>query len=137
MMNIILKDDEKHCRAVVFIKHLHMCISKCSGSCMVILKEKILDSKESLAELNNILDKLSACDSSGGSGESIFMNEVTVLKMEAAKILETINLEEKNSVKIKNDTVYNLANIFEESSFKERLNNLRQNILSLSDNKLA
>lgn len=114
-----------------------MCTYKCSGSCMVLLKEKLLDSKESLAELNNILDKLSSCDSLGDTGKSKFMNEVTVLKMEAAKLLEEINCREENTTITGSDTEHNLQNIFEEFSFKERLNNLKQNIVSLSDREPA
>lgn len=137
MMNIILQADEKHCTAPLLIKHLHMCISQCSGLCMVLLKEKLLDSKESLSELNTILDKLGACSSPGDTSESKFMNEVALLKMEAANLLEMINSQEESAPLTTSDTEHSLPNIFEESSFKQRLNNLKQSIVSLSDKQHA
>ena len=99
---------------------------------MSLLKEKRIDSKQSLMELTNVLDKLSAC----GTADAItdFTNEVIILKEEARSLLEAINFNTESVHKDKEipDPGDNSESIFEDFSFKERIDNLKQKIHSLS-----
>lgn len=115
-----------------------MCKSKCSGSCMSLLKDKIIVSKESLVELNNLLNKITLCGAPAGINKNVFMSEIINLKIEARRLLNEVNLDAENSqdrgrISTSPD---NVENIFENFSFKERLNDLKQKIHALSGNIL-
>lgn len=101
---------------------------------MFLLKDKLSDSRESLIELNNLLDNIAVCGAPAGTNKNNFMTEVTNLKMEARRLLDEVNQyfeRSPNGARITNSP-YDFENIFEDYSFKVRLNNLKQKIHALS-----
>jgi len=63
---------------------------------MLYLKDKAIDSKESLIKVINILDTLSRCSTSvdehiNNSDKNTSMNEITNLKTEAKRLLDEVN----------------------------------------------
>jgi hypothetical protein len=109
-----------------------MCTSKCGGFCISLLKDKLIDSKQSLVELSNLLDNLTVCGVPAGTDTNNFMAEVNNLKMEARRLLDEVDHQaESKDGKTINLPGY-IESIFEEFSFKERLNELKQKIHGLS-----
>lgn len=114
-----------------------MCKSKCSGSCISLLNANLINSGESLTELNNLLGNLTVCGIQGQTGKSLFMTEVINLKAEARKLLDEVNYPGERSPSGKLITPYGCHNIFEDNSFKERLKSLKQRIRMLSAQMLT
>ena len=116
-----------------------MCTSKCSGSCMSMLKEKLINSKESLKELNDLLNNITTCGAPAGTNKNLFMTEVINLKAEARKLLDEVNHhgERASNGKLISASSYGFQNMFEDNSFRERLNNLKQRIRVLSAQTLV
>lgn len=98
---------------------------------MSLLKDKHIDSKQSLVELNSLLNNLSACGVPAGTDTNNFMTEVNNLKVEAAKLLDEADHEDGYTDGEINSPGH-IENIFEELFFKDRLNELRQKIHGLS-----
>jgi hypothetical protein len=99
-----------------------------------LLKDKLIDSRESLIELNNLLNNIAVCGAPASIDKNDFMTEVTNLKMEARRLLDEVNQNferSPNGTRITNSS-YGYENIFEAYSFKDRLNNLKQKIHALS-----
>ena len=116
-----------------------MCKSKCSGACMTMLKAKLINSGESGTEINNLLNKITACGAPTGTDKIAFMNDVTNLKVEANHLLDEVNQYAEifpNGKRISNSP-YDFESIFEEHSFKQRLNDLKQKINALSLENIA
>lgn len=102
---------------------------------MMLLKNKLIHSQESLTELNNLLNKITVCGEPAGTetDKNIFMTEAINLKSEARKLLDEVNQyfeRSPNGNKIFSSN-YD-SNIFEQPSFKERLNILKQKINAVS-----
>ena len=115
-----------------------MCKSICQGTCMLSLKDKVIDSKESLINVINVLDTLSTCSTSvdehsNDSGKNNSMNEITNLKTEAKRLLYEVNNKIERSPDGKEilNSPYGIEYLFEERSFKERLLQLKQKIALL------
>ena len=111
-----------------------MCKSQRSGSCMSLLKDKLIDSNESLIELNNLLNNIAVCGAPAGIDKNNFMTELTNLKTEARRLLEQVNQNferSPNGARI-SYWPYDSDNIFEEHSFKERLRNLKLRVQAFS-----
>lgn len=115
-----------------------MCKSKCQGTCMLSLKDKVIDSKESLINVINVLDTLSTCSTSvdehrNDSGKNNSMNEIANLKTEAKNLLYGMSHKIERSsdgVDISNSP-FDIEYLFEEQSFKERLIQLKKKIFLL------
>lgn len=116
-----------------------MCKSKCSGSCMSLLKVNLINSGELLTELNNLLSNLTVCGIPGETDKTLFMTEVINLKTEARKLLDEVNYNGERSPtgKLISHSCHGYHNIFEDNSFKERLNNLKQRIHALTAQMLV
>lgn len=87
-----------------------------------------------MIELNNLLNNITVCAAPAGTDKNAFMTEVIDLKKEARRLLDEVNQyaeKSPNGTRISNSH-YDFENIFEEYSFKERLNNLKQKIHALS-----
>ena len=116
-----------------------MCTSKCSGSCTSLLKVNPIDSLEALKKLNNLLNNITVCGASNDTDKTLFMSEAITLKTEARKLLDEVNYNGERSPN--GNTIstssYGYHNIFEDNSFKERLNNLKQRIHALSAQMIA
>ena len=124
-----------------------MCKSKCKGTCLLSLKGKTIDSRESLIKVINVLDTLSICSTSddehsNNSDKNISMNEITSLKTEARILLDELNHKIERSpdrLEISNSP-YDMEYLFEEQSLKKRITRLKQKITllqgSLSNNPI-
>ena len=104
---------------------------------MFLLKDKLIDSKQSLVELNNLLDNLTVCGVPEGMDTTNFMTEVTNLKMEAGRLLDEVNHQAEYQDSKTINSLDNIENIFEEFYFKERLNDLKQKIHALSHQEIV
>ena len=111
-----------------------MCTSKCGGICMLSLKDKVIDSQESLVTVMYILDTLGKCsvsddENNNNSNKNNYMNEINYLKTEARRLLDEVN---HNIERAPNGAEISYSrNLFEEQSFKQRLMLLKQKIASL------
>jgi|GEM_PF-2791571 len=109
-----------------------MCTSKCGGSCISLLKDKSIDSKQSLLELNSLLDNLTVCGLPAGTDTNNSTTEVNNLKMEVRMLLDEVD-QQPWSADVKSiNSPGHIENIFENFSFKERINELKQKIHGLS-----
>ena len=114
-----------------------MCKSKCQGTCILSIKDKPIDSKESLINIITVLDTLSTCSTSAheykNPDKNNSMNNIINLKTEAKKLLDELN--NKTEILPEGVITSNLPHafeyIFEEQSFKQRLINLKQKITLL------
>ena len=70
--------------------------------------------------------------STSKTDKTLFMTEVINLKAEARKLLEEVNYTERSPTGKLISTSYGFYHFFEDGSFKERLNNLKQRIRALS-----
>ena len=105
---------------------------------MTLLKTKLITSGESLRELNSLFNKITECAAPAGADKNLFMTEVTNLKMEARRLLDEVNEHGERSPN--EDKIFNSnngSNIFEEVSFKQKLNDLKQKINALSLENIA
>ncbi len=95
---------------------------------MSLLKDKRIDSKELLMELDNLLNGITVCGAPAGTNKNAFMTEVINLKIEARKLLDEINQNTEGSPHEKriSNSSYTYENIFEAFSFKERVNDLKE-----------
>lgn len=116
-----------------------MCTSKCIGSCTSLLKVNPVDSWEALNELNNLLNNITVCGAADNTDKNLFMTEAINLKAEARKLLDEVNYNGERSPtgKVISACSNGYHNIFEDNSFKERLNNLKQRIHALSSQMLV
>lgn len=106
---------------------------------MTMLKAKLINSGESLMEMNNLLNKITECGAPAGTDKNLFMNDVTNLKIEAKHLLDEVNQYAEifpNGKRISNSP-YDFESIFEEHSFKQKLNDLKQKINALSVENIA
>lgn len=120
-------------RHSVIFQLCSMCLSKCSGSCMTLLKHQLINSGASLIELNNLLNKITVCAIPAGIDKNIFMTELSYLKNEAKNLLDEVNqytMRRPNGDEI--FVSYRHSDIFRKSSFKMRLVILKKKIHALS-----
>ena len=117
-----------------FLSFVNMCTSQCSGSCISLLKNNLINCKDALVKLNDVLINLTVCGASGGTDKKLFMTEIINLKEEARKLLDEVNHNGLSSAsgKLISASSYSFQNLFEDNSFKERLDNLKQRIHVLS-----
>ena len=114
-----------------------MCKSKCSGTCVSLLKVNLINSDEALKELIDLFNNITVCASPKDTDKKLFMTEVINLKAEARKLLNEVNHSGIRSTTGKQNSTDNFfENIFEDNSFKERLNTLKQRIYALSAQEL-
>ena len=109
-----------------------MCTSKCGGSCFSLLKDNLINSKQSLVELNELLNNLSVCGVPAGTDTTNFMAEINKLKREARSLLDEVDRQAKATDESTINSSGNIEKIFEELSFKERVGELQQKIHGLS-----
>lgn len=126
-------------RSFTIIQLCNMCTSGCSGSCMTILKNIPVSSHGALVELNDLLHNIAGCGAHSSTNKNLFMTEVINLKVEARKLLEEVN---HNGMRLPDGKLIpgslgGHQNLFEDNSFKERLDNLKQRIRVLSAQTLA
>ena len=93
---------------------------------MLSLKDKDIDSEESLIEVINLLNTLNSCTISGDKNNS--MNEIANLKTEAKNLLNELNYKTKGSCDKSLIFPYDREHFFEEQSLKERLIELKKKI---------
>jgi hypothetical protein len=106
---------------------------------MAILKDIPINSGVALKELNDLLNNIAGCGSHRGTNKTLFMTEVTNLKAEARKLLDEVNHNGMRSQdgKLISGSSFGFQDFFEDNSFKERLNSLKQRIQVLSAQTLA
>lgn len=105
---------------------------------MNVLKDKLINSNESLKELNDLLNNITTCGAPAGTDKNLFMTEVIKLKAEARKLLDEVNHHGERASNGKlTASSYDFQNMFEDNSFRERLNNLKQRIRVLSAQTLV
>lgn len=117
----------------------NMCKSQCSGSCINLLKNKLINSNASLIELNNLLTNITVCGAPAGTDKNLFMTEVINLRAEARKLLDEVNYNGERSPngQLIPASSHGFHNFFEDNSFKERLDNLKQRIKILTAQTLV
>lgn len=117
----------------------NMCISNCGGSCLKLSADKQVNSYESLTELNELFNNITVCGASAETNKILFMTEVIHLKTEARKLLDEINHHGERSPNGKpiHASAYGAQNLFEDNSFKERIDNLKQRIRALTAQTLS
>jgi hypothetical protein len=106
---------------------------------MAILKHIPINSGVALKELNELLNGIAGCGAHTGTNKTLFMTQVTNLKAEARKLLDEVNHNGMRSPdgKLISGSSYSFHDLFEDNSFKERLNSLKQRIQVLSAQTLA
>jgi hypothetical protein len=106
---------------------------------MAILKNIPVNSEVALVELNDLLNDIAGCGAHADTNKTLFMTEVTNLKAEARKLLDEVNHNgmRASDGKLISGASYGFQDLFEDNSFKERLNNLKQRISVLSAQTLA
>ena len=111
-----------------------MCKSNCSGSCISLLKVNHINSDDELTEVINLLNNIKVCDGSGETNKNLFMTEIISLKAEARQLLDEVNHSGMRSSdgKLISGKSYGFQELFEDNSFKEKLDNLRRRIQVLS-----
>jgi hypothetical protein len=104
-----------------------------------LLKNKLISSNAALIELDNLLTNITVCGAPAGTDKNLFMTEVIDLRTEARKLLDKVNYNGERSPdgKLISTSSFGFQNIFEDNSFKERLDNLKQRISALSAQTLA
>lgn len=126
-------------KATVIFQLCNMCTSQCSGSCINLLKSNQINSKDSLIELNNLLINLTVCSEQADTDKNLFMSEMINLKDEAKKLLNEVNHNGERSPngKLIPASSYGFQNLFEDNSFKERLDSLKSRIRILTAQTLV
>ena len=111
-----------------------MCTSKCEGTCKSSLNGLQFDMKESIAHINNVIDKLTTCLQNANTIKDPTspdpMIEMNQFRLEAKILLEEVNAQTgsfPHSTTI-NSNIYDPENIFIQLSIKERVNQLRKKI---------
>ena len=117
-----------------------MCTSKCSGICTEMVNKQETDVKESLDQINMVLNKIIDCNTSSHlAGKELNdqnMKNVIELRQEAKQLLDEVNKATLNSGTSTSlvDGCYNSKNLFIPLSVKERVFQLRKKFEAFQKN---
>lgn len=131
--------DKHHSAYIKYGQYLHMCKSNCQGTCLTLLKDREIASKEALLKVISVLDRVTNCNSfNDETGNQLnqlnSMEEIQSLKTEARRLLEELNHHAYPFSGVLATPGARMAAIpiFEEQSFKDRLSQLKKKIDALT-----